>query len=473
MEMKRHEFFIGGAWVDASGRETLDVINPATELPVGSIALGTQEDLDQAVEAAAAAFESYAQISRGERIALFERIIDEYKARMDEMGRLISLEMGAPIDFAIAAQATRGLIHFTTALEVLKEFQFEERMGHSLVVLEPIGVCGCITPWNWPANQIGCKVAPAMAAGCTVVLKPSEIAPFNAMLLADVLQAAGVPAGVFNLINGTGPDLGAAIASHPGIDMVSFTGSTRAGVDVARRAAPTVKRVAQELGGKSANIILDDCEFEQAVARDMRLLCMNSGQSCNAPSRMLVPEDRLDDAARIAARVASEIHVGDPSSSSTTMGPVASEAQFHKVQRLIRKGIEEGAELECGGTGRPEGLDTGFYVKPTVFSKLSNDMTIAREEIFGPVLALIGYKDDDDAVRIANDSSYGLSAYISSGNPERARSVARRLRTGNVHMNGAPVDNAAPFGGFKRSGNGRERGRYGFEEFLEVKAIVG
>ena len=346
-------------------------------------------------------------------------------------------------------------------------------MGSSRVMREPVGVCGFITPWNWPMNQIACKVAPALAAGCTMILKPSEIAPFNAILFAEILDAAGVPPGVFNLVNGDGPTVGAALASHPDIDMVSFTGSTRAGIEVARNAAPTVKRVAQELGGKSANILLDDADFREAIPRDVSWLCTNSGQSCIAPSRMLVPESRMEEAVAIAREAAEGMRVGDPSATDTTMGPVVSESQFNRVQDLIQVGIDEGAELVTGGVGRPDGLNVGYYVKPTVFSRVNNEMKIARQEIFGPVLSLIGYADEEDAVRIANDTVYGLSGYISSGNLERAQAVARRIRVGNVYLNGTPPDSKTPFGGYKQSGNGREWGRYGLEEFLEAKAVTG
>jgi aldehyde dehydrogenase (NAD+) len=393
--------------------------------------------------------------------------------RMDEVAAAISEEMGAPLGLAKAAQAPAGLGHFMTTLSVLKDFEFEEDIGTSRVIREPAGVCGFITPWNWPLNQIACKVAPALAAGCTMVLKPSEVAPFNAILFAEIMDDAGVPAGVFNLVNGDGPTVGAAISSHPKIDMVSFTGSTRAGIEVARNAAPTVKRVAQELGGKSANIILDDADFAQSISRDVFGMCTNSGQSCNAPTRMLVPDSRMDEAAAIAKGAAEQVKVGDPNAADTTIGPVVSDVQYEKIQNLIQKGIDEGATLECGGTGRPDGLNAGYFVKPTVFSHVTNDMSIAQEEIFGPVLSLIGYADDDDAVRIANDTVYGLSGYISAGDPERAREVARRIRTGNIHLNGAPVDQQSPFGGYKQSGNGREWGRYGFEEFLEIKSILG
>ena len=469
----RQKFYINGEWVEPSTSATLEVINPATEEPIDSIALGGAADVDQAVAAAKAAFETFSQTSREERVTLLEQIIAAYSARMGDVAQVISQEMGAPLPLANAAQAPAGLGHFMTTLEVLKTFEFEEDIGTSHVVREPAGVCGFITPWNWPINQIACKVAPALAAGCTMVLKPSEVAPFNAILFAEILDEAGVPAGVFNLVNGDGPTVGVALSSHPDVDMMSFTGSTRAGIEVAKNAAPTVKRVAQELGGKSANIILDDADFQAAISRDVFGMCMNSGQSCNAPTRMLVPNARMDEAAAIAKAAAENVKVGAPDAEGTTIGPVVSEVQFNKIQGLIEKGIEEGAKLETGGPGRPDGLNQGYYVRPTVFSHVTNDMTIAREEIFGPVLSLIGYEDDEDAVRIANDTVYGLSGYISSGDPERAKAIARQIRSGNVHLNGAPVDNKAPFGGYKQSGNGREWGSHGFEEFLEVKAIMG
>ena len=469
----RQKFYINGEWVEPSTSATLEVINPATEEPIDSIALGGAADVDKAVAAAKAAFETFSQTSREERVALLEQIIAAYSARMGEVAAVISQEMGAPMPLANAAQAPAGVGHFMTTLEVLKTFEFEEDIGTSHVVREPAGVCGFITPWNWPINQIACKVAPALAAGCTMVLKPSEVAPFNAILFTEILDEAGVPAGVFNLVNGDGPTVGVALSSHPDVDMMSFTGSTRAGVEVAKNAAPTVKRVAQELGGKSANIILDDADFQAAISRDVFGMCMNSGQSCNAPTRMLVPNARMDEAAAIAKAAAENVKVGAPDAEGTTIGPVVSEVQFNKIQGLIEKGIQEGAKLETGGPGRPDGLNQGYYVKPTVFSHVTNDMTIAREEIFGPVLSLIGYEDDEDAVRIANDTVYGLSGYISSGDPERAKAIARQIRSGNVHLNGAPVDQSAPFGGYKQSGNGREWGSHGFEEFLEVKAIMG
>jgi len=467
------KFYINGEWVDPSTSDTLEVINPSTEQPITSIAMGGPADVDKAVAAAKAAFETYSQTTREERVALLEKIIAAYSERLGEVAETISAEMGAPLPLANAAQAPSGLGHFMTTLEILKNYEFEEDIGGSHIVREPAGVCGFITPWNWPINQIACKVAPALAAGCTMVLKPSEVAPLNALLFAEVMDAAGVPPGVFNLVNGDGPTVGAALSSHPDVDMMSFTGSTRAGIEVARNAAPTVKRVAQELGGKSANIILDDADFNAAISRDVFGLCMNSGQSCNAPTRMLVPNARMDEAAGIAKAAAENVKVGDPSAEGTTIGPVVSAVQFEKIQNLIEKGIEEGAKLATGGLGRPDGLNAGYFVKPTVFSHVTNEMTIAREEIFGPVLSLIGYEDDADAVRIANDTLYGLSGYVSSGDPERAKAIARQLRTGNVHLNGAPVDNNSPFGGYKQSGNGREWGKYGLEEFLEIKAIMG
>jgi aldehyde dehydrogenase (NAD+) len=391
---------------------------------------------------------------------------------MGDIAAAVSQEMGAPMGLANAAQAPAGLGHLMYTLNALKAFSFEQMVAGNKIVREPIGVCGLITPWNWPLNQIAAKVGPAIAAGCTMVLKPTEIAPINALIFAEVMHEAGVPAGVFNLVNGTGPEVGVAMSSHPDIDMMSFTGSTRAGISVAQEAAKTVKRVTQELGGKSPNIILDDADFAAAVSRDMAGMCMNTGQSCNAPTRMLVPEARMDEAAAIAKATAEAIVVGDPSDAGTQVGPLVSQMQFDKVQALIQKGIDEGAKLETGGVGRPEGMNRGYFVKPTVFSHVTNDMTIAQEEIFGPVLSLIGYKDEEDAVRIANDTVYGLSAYI-SGSAERAKAVASKLRAGNVHLNGAGVNPGAPFGGYKQSGNGREFSVWGLEEFLETKAVIG
>jgi aldehyde dehydrogenase (NAD+) len=467
------KFYINGEWVAPVTPKTMDVINPATEETIGRISLGSAADVDKAVSAARAAFETFGRTSREERVALLERVIAAYGARLDEIAEIISSEMGAPMWLAKAAQAPAGLAHFTQILEVLKSYSFVENKGTTRILREPIGVCGFITPWNWPINQIACKVAPALAAGCTMVLKPTEIAPLNAVVFAEIMHAAGVPAGVFNLVNGDGPTVGAAIAAHPGIDMVSFTGSTRAGVQVAKAAADTVKRVAQELGGKSANIILDDADLKRAVEGGVRTCFMNSGQSCNAPTRMLVPRSRHAEAVAIAKAAAEKVTVGDPHAQGTTIGPVVSQAQFDKIQRLIHAGIDEGAELVTGGPGRPDGVARGYYVRPTVFANVRNDMTIAREEIFGPVLSILPYDTEEDAVRIANDTVYGLSGYVSSANTERALRVASRLRTGNVHVNGAAADFTAPFGGYKQSGNGREWGEYGLEEFLEVKAVMG
>ncbi len=467
------QFYINGQWVEPKGDRTVDVINPATEEVVATIALGNEEDVNIAVAAARKAFESYSQTSREERIALLERVIEIFQRRSDEFAKAISLEMGAPAKLSKYAQAPSGTGHFAAALKALKEFEFEERIGNTLVVKEPIGVCGLITPWNWPINQLACKIAPALATGCTMVLKPSEVAPLSALLLAEVLDEAGVPAGVFNLVNGDGPTVGSAMSGHPDIDMMSFTGSTGAGRQVMKNGAETIKRVALELGGKSANILLDDVDFEKTITHGVMSCMNNSGQSCNAPTRMLVPNSRMDEAAAIAKAVAAKVKAGAPDGADTVIGPVVSKAQWSKIQDLIAKGIDEGAKLVVGGTGRPEGLDKGYYVQPTVFSHVTTEMTIAREEIFGPVLSIIGYENEEDAIRIANDTRYGLSGYVSSGDLDRARKVARQIRTGMVHLNGAPLDNNAPFGGYKESGNGREWGHYGFEDFLEVKSIFG
>ena len=471
--LEKLQFYIDGKWVDPVEPRTLDVINPATEEVYGRISLGSAADVDVAVAAAKRAFDSFSTTTREERVALLQSILDVYTRRHDEVAEAIMDEMGAPWGLAKNAQAASGTQHIKAALTALKDFEFEERIRTTLVVKEPIGVCGLITPWNWPMNQIAVKVAPALAAGCTMVLKPSEIAPFDAIILAEILDEAGVPPGVFNLVNGDGPGVGTALSAHPDIAMMSFTGSTRAGVLVAQNAAPTVKRVAQELGGKSANILLDDASFEKAVASGAAEMFENTGQSCDAPSRMLVPRERMQEAAAIAAKVAAETKVGNPRDEGTEVGPLVSEAQWNKVQDLIQKGIDEGATLAAGGTGKPEGLDKGYFVKPTVFADVSNDMTIAREEIFGPVLSIIAYDDEDDAIRIANDTPYGLSGYVSSSDMDSARRIASRMRTGMVHINGAWLDSAAPFGGFKQSGNGREWGAHGIDEFLELKSVYG
>ncbi len=467
------QFYIDGKWVDPAQANDFIVINPATEEPIATIALGSATDVDRAVAAAKSAFETYSETNLDERLSLLRRIIEVYQSKMEQMAQTISQEMGAPISLSRKAQAPAGLAHLLEMVKVLEHSKFEELKGSTLMRKEPIGVCGLITPWNWPMNQVVCKVAPALAAGCTMILKPSEVAPLSAYLFAQILHEAAVPPGVFNLVNGDGPTVGAAISSHPDVAMVSFTGSTRAGVAVAMAAAPTVKRVTQELGGKSANIILDDADFEKAVRLGAQECFRNTGQSCNAPSRMLVPRSKME-AAVVAARQAAEAtKVGDPFAEGTALGPLASKAQFEKVQRLINTGIEEGAKLITGGVGRSEGIGKGYFVRPTVFADVNNDMTIAREEIFGPVLCIIPYENDDEAVRIANDTPYGLSGFVTSGNRERAARVARRIRAGNVHINGARVDFAGCFGGYKQSGNGREWGEAGLEEFLELKAIFG
>ncbi len=467
------QFYINGAWVDAKSTETIDVINPATEEVLETIAAGGVSDVNDAVEAAKAAFVTFSQTTKDERIALLEKIIEVYKTRIGDIADVVTAEMGAPAGLAKAAQAPSGLGHFMSTLAALKDYDFEEQIGTTSVVSEPVGVCAFITPWNWPLNQIAAKVAPAIAAGCTMVLKPSEVAPLNALIFAEVMDAAGVPAGVFNLVNGDGLNVGVPLSSHPDVDMVSFTGSTRAGIEVAKNAAPTVKRVAQELGGKSANIILDDADIAATVSRDMFGMCMNTGQSCNAGSRMILPAAKMEEAMAVAKATAEGIPVGDPTAEGIAVGPVVSEAQFMKIQALIRKGIDEGATLVTGGLGLPDGIEKGYFVKPTVFANVTNDMTIAQEEIFGPVITMIAYENEDQAVEIANDTPYGLSGYVSSADQGRAKDVARRLRTGMVHLNGAPLDNKAPFGGYKQSGNGREFGAHGIKEFLEVKSIFG
>lgn len=465
------KFYINGQWVDPVEKRSLDVDNPATEQVSGQIAIGGSADVDKAVEAARKAFLTWSQTTRDERLEVLGTIMAEYQKRASDLAEAVSEEMGAPASLAAGPQVNLGLGHLATVIDALKNFQFEEQHGSTLVVKEPIGVCGLITPWNWPINQIACKVFPALATGCTMVLKPSEVAPYSAQIFTEIIDAAGVPAGVYNLVYGDGPGVGAALSSHPDIDMVSFTGSTRAGIDVAKNAAATVKRVTQELGGKSPNIVLDDGDFAKSVTAGTSVMMMNSGQSCNAPSRMLVPNSRMDEAIAVAREVASAVKVGDPED-KTAIGPVASKAQFDKIQGLIQKGIDEGATLVVGGVGRPEGLDSGYYVKPTVFANVTNDMTIAREEIFGPVLCILGYDDLDQAVQIGNDTEYGLAGYVSGADLDQARAVARRIRAGSVVINHG-FDMAAPFGGYKRSGNGREWGQFAFDEYLETKAAVG
>ena len=467
------EFYIDGQWVKPRTPHDFPVLNPATEETIDTISLGSAADVDDAVAAARRAFPAFSQTTRAERLELLMRIKGAYQQHYEEMAETISREMGAPLQLSKAAQAAAPMAHLGTIIEVLKSYEFEHERGSTLMRREPIGVCGFITPWNWPANQIACKVFPALAAGCTMVLKPSEIAPLDAQVFAQILHEAGVPAGVFNLVNGDGPTVGQALASHPQVDLMSFTGSTRGGVAVAIAAAPSVKRVTQELGGKSANILLDDVDLEAAVSGGVRACFLNSGQSCNAPTRMLVSRAQHDAALEIAKATAESMRVGDPFGDSTMLGPVVSEAQFDKIQRLIQAGVDEGAKLAAGGPGRPPGLERGYYVQPTVFGNVRNDMTIAREEIFGPVLSILPYEGEAQAVEIANDTPYGLAGYVSAGDPARARQVARQIRSGNVHINGAGPDFAASFGGYKQSGNGREWGEAGFEEFLELKAVLG
>jgi aldehyde dehydrogenase (NAD+) len=467
------QFYINGAWVNPSEPNSFDVINPANEEVCAHIALGNSTDVDRAVAAAKEAFQTYGWSSREERIDVMEAVIAAYQNHYAEVAQAISMEMGAPTKLSTDAQAASGLGHLMTALEVLKNFKFEEDLGPHRVVKEPIGVCGMITPWNWPMNQIACKVGPALAVGCTMVLKPSEVAPLSAYIFTKIMDEARVPNGVYNMINGDGPGVGTALSVHPDVDMMSFTGSTRAGTLVAQNAAPTVKRVTQELGGKSPNIVLADADLERAVKGGVMQMYTNTGQSCNAPSRMLIPREMLADAEAIAARVSERVVVGDPLAEGTTMGPVVSEVQFNKIQGLIEKGIAEGAKVVCGGAGRPEGLDKGYYIKPTVFSEANNEMTIAREEIFGPVLTMIPYDTEEEAIAIANDTEYGLAGYVQSGDLEHARAVASKIRAGNVQINGAIPGMDVPFGGFKMSGNGREWGEHGFTDYLEIKAIGG
>jgi acyl-CoA reductase-like NAD-dependent aldehyde dehydrogenase len=468
------KFYIDGQWVTPKSSRRFEVMNPATVTAAGTIILGTIEDADNAVAAARRAFPAYSKATREERLDLLAAITKVYKARIGEVADAICAEMGAPLKtLAQTMQAGAMLGHLKVISGVLRDYEFYEDNGSTRTQREPIGVCGMITPWNWPIHQIGCKVVPALAAGCTMVLKPSELAPLSAHVFADILHEAGVPAGVFNLVDGDGPSVGARLAAHPDIDFISFTGSTRAGVQVSTAAAPTVKKVGLELGGKSANILLEDADFETAVANGVAAMMRNSGQNCNAPSRMLVPRNRLADVEKFAMAALEGVTIGDPLDPETTMGPLANEAQFEKVQMLIHKGIDEGARLVCGGPGRPEGHDTGYFVRPTIFSDVTNDMTIAREEIFGPVLCIIAYDTEEDAIEIANDTDYGLSGYVSSADIERAHAVAAQLRSGMVHVNSAGGDFSGSFGGYKKSGLGREWGRHGFEEYLEIKSIFG
>ncbi len=465
-------FYIDGQWTRPESATIRPIINPSDEEIAGQVAIGTAADADRAVAAAKRAFPAFARTSVVERIDMLEAILAGLIARNDEIADAISCAMGAPRTLAREAQAPSGPQHFSEVIRVLREYAFEQPMGGTLIRREPIGVCALITPWNWPMNQIATKVAPAFAAGCTMVLKPSELAPLDAVILAEIIDSVGVPAGVFNLVHGDGQGVGSRLSSHPDVDMVSFTGSTRAGVAISENAAPTIKRVALELGGKSANIILDDADLSRAVTAGVRGMMVNSGQSCNAPSRMLVPHERYDEVVALAASVAAGVSVG-PAGSDARMGPIANRAQYERVVSLIETGIAEGAELIAGGPDRPGGLNRGYYVAPTIFGRVTPEMTIAREEIFGPVLSIMTYETEDQAIAIANDSEYGLSGYVWSSDWERASSVAARLRTGMVHINGASLDSAAPFGGYKKSGNGREWGVFGLEEFLEVKSVYG
>ena len=469
--MKQH--YIGGKWVDSQGGKLHDVINPATEEAASTVVLGTAADVDAAVAAAKEAFKTFSQTTREERLDLLGRIVEEYKKRGADLAKSMASEMGAPVSFAGTAQVGAGIGGFLGTIAALKDFSFTEKYAAGVIAYEPIGVVGMITPWNWPLNQIALKVAPALAAGNTMILKPSEECPGNAVIFAEILEAAGVPPGVFNLVQGDGPTVGNAISSHPGIEMVSFTGSTRAGILVAKAAADTVKRVHQELGGKSPNIVLPDADLKKSVKLGVESVMRNSGQSCNAPTRMFVPEKLHEEALAIAKQVAEPLKVGAPSADGVFLGPVVSEVQYEKIQRLIEAGIKEGATLVTGGPGRPEGLNRGYYVRPTVFGGVTDEMTIAREEIFGPVLSILPYKSDDEVVERANDTPYGLASYVQSGSQERARTIAAQMRSGNVYINYPAWDAGAPFGGYKQSGNGREYADFGLEEFLEIKGTVG
>ncbi len=467
------QFYIDGAWVDPVTPHAFDVIDPATEEAYTQISLGSKADVDKAVKAARKAFETFSQTNKEYRLDLLKKILAAYKARYNDVAAAITQEMGAPTALSQQAQAAIGVGHISQMIAVLEKFEFDHMQGTTLITKEPIGVVGMITPWNWPINQITCKVCPAIAAGCTMVLKPSEISPIDAIIFAEVMHEAGVPKGVFNLVNGDGPGVGTALSEHPDIDMISFTGSARAGILIAQAAAPTIKRVHQELGGKSANILLDDVDIKRAVRKGVTDCFQNSGQSCNAPTRMFVPAAMNDEAIAVAKAAAESIKVGPPTAEGVAMGPVVSEVQYNKIQGLIQSGIDEGATLVTGGTGRPEGLNRGFYVRPTVFANVTPEMKIAKEEIFGPVLSILTYKTDEEVIAEANNTVYGLASYVQSADRARAQKVARQMRSGNVYINYPPGDMNAPFGGYKQSGNGREWGQWGLEEFLEIKGIVG
>ncbi|MFD0987967.1 aldehyde dehydrogenase family protein [Methyloligella solikamskensis] len=471
-DLKTDKFYIDGAWVSPKGGTTEDVINPANEEVIATIAMGTAEDVDDAVAAANRAFATFSETSREERIALLKKILEIYERRYDEMSAVICSELGAPIDLCDKAQTAVGVGHLKATIDALEAFEFEHiNTEGDLIRREPIGVCGMITPWNWPINQIALKVFPAMAVGCTVVLKPSEVTPLNALLFAEILDEAGVPPGVFNLVNGDGPTVGSALSKHPDIQMMSFTGSTRAGRLITKDAAETVKRVTLELGGKSPNVILDDADLEKSIKQGLAQCFMNSGQSCNAPTRMLVHESQYADAMAKAGEMAETFEVGQPTERGPHIGPLVSKVQFDKVQGLIETAMGEGAKLLAGGPGLPGGFNRGYFVRPTVFGDVTNDMTIAQEEVFGPVLVMISYGDDEEAIQIANDTPYGLCAFVQSADPERAKKVMRRLRAGMVRINGTDIGFGSPFGGYKMSGNGREGGVFGLEDYCEIKAV--
>ena len=471
--MNLTKFYINGEFTDPSSNETLGIINPATEEEIGIVALGSIEDVDTAVYSARKAFSVSSKLSKADRLDILETVRENYKKRFNDLSEAIRLEMGAPIKLAEGAQAATGLGHLKTAIRVLENHEFEYKHGDYIVREEPIGVCGLITPWNWPINQIVSKVAPAFAAGCTVILKPSEIAPLSAMIVAEIMHESKIPAGMFNLVNGLGNIVGEAMSAHKDIDMMSFTGSTRGGVAVATASAATVKRVSQELGGKSANIILDDDSFTKSITNGVTHVMSNTGQSCNAPTRMLVPLSRHDEALDIAKNSVENIKVGKPDDINTDLGPLVSITQYNKVQNLIEKGIEEGAQLVSGGKGKPDGFEKGYYVKPTIFGNVSNNMIIAKEEIFGPVLSIIPYDDIEHAVSIANDTVYGLAAYVTGEDQKKCLEVARELRAGQISLNYGSSGPSAPFGGYKQSANGREKAEWGLDEFLEIKAIMG
>ncbi len=471
--MNLNKFYINGEWVNPVEKKEIEVINPASEKIIGNVSIGSEADVDKAVKAAREAFKSYSKTKVSDRIELLTNIRNLYKKRFDDIADAIQSEMGAPVNLARGSQATVGLSHLKTAIRVLENHTFEFNHGSYVVRHEPIGVCGLITPWNWPINQVVSKLAPCMASGCTAILKPSEIAPLSAMVVAEIFHEAGVPKGVFNLINGLGPVVGEAMSSHSGIDMMSFTGSTRGGIAVAKSSANSVKRVCQELGGKSPNIILDDESFVKSVTDGVKSCMSNTGQSCNAPTRMLVPASRYSESLEIAKEANSKIITGDPSSENTDIGPLVSKVQFDKVQNLIQSGMDNGAKLITGGLGKPDGLEVGYYVKPTIFGDVTNEMQIAREEIFGPVLSIMSYDSFEEAIEIANDTEYGLAAYVTGSDKTELMNYARQLKAGQIHLNYGSAGSDAPFGGYKQSGNGREKAEWGLEEYLEVKAIMG